>query len=421
MKAFSRIASLMLLICLLAACTTPTAVPVATEDPVAATEAPAVATEASTAAPTEVSLTSAEQWAKDNGLGEYQPETEDWAAIEAAAKEEGSVIVYANSSRVQDAVAIWATLYPDITVEAYDMGGGEVVSKVREEQKAGAYAGDVWFNAQGPDMEGEFVPNEYLWKYVPPEIISALPEENQNPIATQSTEIFGWVYNSELNDTCPISNWWELTDAKWKGKIFIKDPINSAEDLGLLMSAASHADDFAAAYQALYSKEWKTDPAFGTDTPDAGWLWIKKFAQNQPVGVGGGDDVWGAMAVPGLTDNMLGWLPLSKYRNVTSGKAVFEPCAGLSPVAGVQKHNYVAIINQAPHPNAAKLFIKFILSQEGFEPWNQVGQYAGRSDIEPIEAAVPFKSLPVYNMDNLFVYNNITAYHDFYAINLLAP
>ena len=201
----------------------------------------------------------------------------------------------------------------------------------------------------------------------------------------------------------------------------MKDPINSAEDMGMLISAAAQADEFAAAYQALYGTDWSADAAVDSDVPDAGWLWIKKFAQNQPVGVGGSDDVWGAMAIPGLTDNMLGWAPLSKYRNVVSGKAVFEPCLGLSPVEGVQKHNYVTVINQAPHPNAAKLFIRFALSEEAFQPWNQVGQYSGRTDIAPSEVALPFKSLNVFNFDNMFVYKNISAYRDFYAISLLAP
>lgn len=425
MKALIRIASLVLMISFLAACAKTTPAPVATDVPAApavATNAPVAApTEVPTVAPTEVPLSAAEQWAKDNGLGIYEPETVDWAAIEAAAKKEGSVVVYSNSSRIQDAAAVWATLYPDIKIEANDMGGAEVVSKVREEQKAGAFTGDVWFNAQGPDMEGEFIPNHYLWKFIPPELVSVIPVENQNPIVTQSTEVFGFIYNKELNTSCPITNLWELTDAKWTGKIFIKDPINSAEDLGMLMSIAVHADDMAAAYQELYGKAWDTDPAVDAETLDAGWLWIKKFAQNKPIGVGGSDDVWGAMAVPGLKDNALGWAPLSKYRNVISGKAVFEPCVGLKPVIGAQKHNYVAVINQAPHPNAAKLFIKFALSPEGFKPWNQVGQYSGRTDIAPIEAALPFKSLPVYNFDNAFIYKNITAYHDFYAINLLAP
>ena len=409
-----------LLISVLAACAQTPAAPVATDIPAAATDVPAAApTDVPTAVPTEVPLSAAEQFAKDNGLGTYQPATEDWAAIEAAAKAEGSVVVYSNSSRIQDAAAVWATKYPDIKIEANDMGGAEVVTKVREEQKAGAFTGDVWFNAQGPDMEGEFIPNQWLWKFIPPEALAAIPVENQNPIVTQSTEVFGFIYNSELNDKCPISNLWELTDAAWTGKIFIKDPINSAEDLGMLMSIATHADEMATAYQTLYGKAWDTDSAFDADTLDAGWLWIKKFAQNQPVGVGGSDDVWGAMAIPGLKDNMLGWAPLSKYRNVISGKAVFEPCVGLSPVVGAQKHNYVAVINQAPHPNAAKLFIRFALSEEGFTPWNQVGQYSGRTDIAPIEAALPFKGLPVYNFDNMFIYKNITAYHDFYAINLL--
>ena len=427
MKVLLRIATFVLIVSFLAACAKTPDVPVAPEAPSAAgeeaaapPEAPAEATDAPVE-PAAVSLSAAEQWAKDYGFGDYQTDTEDWAAVEAAAKEEGSVIVYSNSSRILDAAAIWETIYPDIKIEANDLGGSEVVSKVREEQKAGAFNGDIWFNAQGPDMEGEFMPNNYLVKYIPPELMTVLPEENQNPIATHSTETFGWIYNSELNDLCPISNWWELTDAAWKGKIFMKDPINSAEDMGMLISAVVNVDDFAAAYQALYGTDWSADAAVDSDVLDAGYLWLKKFAQNQPVGVGGSDDVWGAMAIPGLTENMMGWAPLSKYRNVVSGKAVFEPCLGLSPVEGVKKHNYVTVINQAPHPNAAKLFVKFALSEEAFAPWNQVGQYSGRPDIAPIDVALPFKSLNVYNFDNLLVYKNISAYRDFYAINLLAP
>ncbi len=420
MKTSVRIAYLILFGSLFAGCTTPTAAPIPT-DTSAATEVPVV-TQADTAnqAPieaTEVTLSAAEQWAKEVGVGLYQSESENWAAIEAAAKEEGTVVVYSNSSRIQDAAAVWATLYPDIKIEAYDMGGAEVITKVREEQKAGVFTGDVWYSAGGPDVEGEFVPNQYIWKYIPPELLSVISEENQNPVVSASTEVFGWVYNSELNETCPITNWWALTDPAWKGKIFIKDPVNSVEDLGMLMSAAKHADEFAAAYKEYFG----TDIVLDDDTPDAGWYWIKKFAQNQPVGVGGSDDVWGAMAIPGLKENALGWLPLSKYRKVLSGDAVFLPCEGIKPVIGVQKHNYLAMINQAPHPNAAKLFLRFALSQEGFEPWNQVGQYSGRSDIVPAEAAAEFKDLPVYNFDNLFVFKNITAFHDFYALSLLTP
>lgn len=397
MKAFFKIITIVLMISVLAACK-PAATPAAPSEP--------------TAEPT---LTAQQEWLKGAGLGDYASETQDWAAIEAAAKVEGSVVVYSNSSRIADAAEVWKTLYPDITIEPNDMGGPEVITKVREEQKAGAFTGDVWLSAGGPDIEGEFIPKQYLWKFIPSDLLSVLPEANQNPVVTASTEIFGWIYNTELNDKCPISNWWELTNPEWKGKIFIKDPINSAEDLGMLMSAVKHADEFAAAYKALYG----TDVVLDTDTPDAGWLWLKRFAQNQPVGEPGSDEVWKAMATPGMKDNLLGWAPLSKYRNVLSGKAAFAPCTGMSPVEGVQKHNYLAIINQAPHPNAAKLFIKFALSSEGFKPWNQVGQYSGRTDIAPVESALPYAKLKVYNFENLFVYQNISKYLEFYSVNLL--
>jgi iron(III) transport system substrate-binding protein len=414
MKAFLKLITLMVLFSLVVSCggTPATTVAVPTTPPVAGPTQPPPA-------PTEVPLTANEQWAKANSLGVYDTGTQDWAAIEAAAKQEGKVVIYSNSSRIADAATAFMALYPEITVEPDDMGGAEVVVKVREEQKAGAYAGDVWLNAQGPDMIGEFLPNQWLWKFIPSDLLSVISEEGQNPVVTASTEVFGWVYNSELNTSCPINNWWQLTDAAWKGKIFIKDPINSAEDLGMLMSFAMHTDEVAAAYKALYGTEWNTDAAFAADTPDAGYLWIKKFTQNKPIGEPGSDDVWKAMATPGMTDNMLGWLPLSKYRNVTSGKAVFTPCVGLSPVIGLQKHNYLAVINQAPHPNAAKLFIKFALSAEGFAPWNQVGQFSARTDVQPIPAAVEFKSLPVWNFDNTYVYNNIVAFRDFYAVSLL--
>ena len=87
---------------------------------------------------------------------------------------------------------------------------------------------------------------------------------------------------------------------------------------------------------------------------------------------------------------------------------------------GVQKCNYVVVINKETHPNAAKLFIKFILSAEGFAPWNQVGQYSSIPTIEPIADALPFKDLKVWNFENLYVYQNITAFRDFYALNLLS-
>jgi hypothetical protein len=127
MKVFGRFMTVLLLISFLAACGTP------------ATPAPEVAPKAE--------LTAAEQWAKDNGVGPYTPKTEDWAAIEEAAKKEGSVVVYANSSKIEKLIEPWNELYPDIALEGGDTD--DIAVKMAAEQEAGNVVGDVWFNSDG--------------------------------------------------------------------------------------------------------------------------------------------------------------------------------------------------------------------------------------------------------------------------------
>ncbi len=41
--------------------------------------------------------------------------------------------------------------------------------------------------------------------------------------------------------------------------------------------------------------------------PDAGWLWLKRFAQNNPIPEPGGDEVDSAFVTLGMTDNLLGF------------------------------------------------------------------------------------------------------------------
>ena len=77
MKAFVRIAMMILVITMLVACKPQEAAQEAAE------------------------LTPKEEWLKANQLGPYYTDEQDWAAIEAAAIEEGEVLVYANSSKIE--------------------------------------------------------------------------------------------------------------------------------------------------------------------------------------------------------------------------------------------------------------------------------------------------------------------------------
>ena len=102
MKTFVKFVTICLLISFLAACggkpaAQEPAAPAAQEPAAPAAEEPAAPADTTASEP---EMTAAEQWAMENGVGPYTPAEEDWAAIEAAAIEEGSVVVYSNSSKI---------------------------------------------------------------------------------------------------------------------------------------------------------------------------------------------------------------------------------------------------------------------------------------------------------------------------------
>ena len=399
MKAFFRLAALILVITMLVSCGAKPAEPAATE-PVAQPE----------------TLTPQQEWLKANLLGEYETGTQDWAAIEEAAKKEGTVLVYANSSKVEKAAEAFMELYPEINVQAYDLGGDDVLMKTLEEQKAGAFTGDVWFSSGGADLVGQVLPKNYVWRFVPDSTAAYTPEQYTQPLLMSRFGTSVFAYNSELNDTCPITNIWELTQPEWKGKFFIEDPLNDASTLSKLITIAYHADEVKQAYVDLYGSE----PVLDADTPDAGWLWLKRFAQNGPIPQPGGDEVDSAFATPGMTDSYMALTSYSNMADVQDGILAFAPCMGLQPTMGVQSQSYVGIINQAPHPNAAKLWIKYITSPDGRKPWAKFGTYFPDSTYEVPEGQIPLDEMfkMTWFIAEQYAYDHMLEARDFYLLNL---
>lgn len=398
MKTFAKILILIVLLSFVGGCAAPAPAPAAANEPVAVVE------------PT---LTPKETWLKTNQLGSYYTAEQDWAAIEEAAKKEGSVIVYANSSKIAKAADMWAEKYPEIKLEGYDLGGDDVLSKTLGEQQSGLFVGDVWFSSGGAELFGSVLPKEYVWRFVPSGL--AVPEDLTQPLLVSRFGTTLLAYNSELNETCPVTNLWQLTDPEWKGKVVIEDPLNDASTLSKLITIVYHKDEMKAAYQEQYGKE----PELDADTPDAGWLWLKRFAQNAPIPQPGGDEVDSAFATPGMKESYLAFTSYSNYPDVQDGNLVFEPCWGLKPVVGVQNQSYLGILNQAPHPNAAKLFIRFVM-EDGKDPWAKFGTYFALTDYEVPEGMLTLEEIRevTWLMTEQFAYDNMVKARDFYLLNL---
>jgi len=370
-------------------------------------------------------LTANEQWAKDNGLGPYQAAPEDWAAVEAAAKLEGSVMVYANSSKFEKSIEPWAALYPDIKLEGGDTDG--ISTKMQAEQEAGNIVGDVWFNSDGHILYGLFVPNEWIWSFVPDGYANPAVTA-ERPFAIQRHSVDVWAYNNEIHpEGCPLSNWWALVDPALRGKVFMEDPLSDPSTTAKITLIIDHADQMATAYQEFYGKDWTTDEAmapdgYGVVPENAGYLFLRKLARNGPVMEPGGDEVDTAYASLGMDPKvepgygLTGW---DSYDATLSGEIAMAPCLTMKPVIGILKSNYVAIANMAPHPNAAKLFIKFILSQDGFKPWNKVGTFPGNYNNTAWDGAPAITSILVWPSDDAFAWANNSKVRDFFAVEML--
>lgn len=417
MKALGKFLTIMVLLSFLAACSAPaTSAP---ETAPVATDAPVV-----TQAP---ELTAAEQWAQANGVGPYQPETDDWAAIEAAAKKEGKVTVYANSGGVEDLQEAWTALYPDIVLDAADTDG--IDTKMQAEQESGNVVGDIWFNSDGHILFGKFVPNQWMWWYVPRDVsIPELTADYPFAIARHSVDVIG--YNNKIYpDGCPITNIWQITEEKYTGKFFMEDPVANVSQMAKLATIVQFSDEMATAYKDLYGKEWTEDElaqpdASGLKVENAGYLWIKKLAYNSPVSLDDGDMVDAAFAgldLPEGEEPGFGWTGYSSYKDTLNGELNMAPCFGLQPAVGVFKTSFLGIANNAPHPNAAKLFIKFALSEAGYEPWNKIGTYPAVVGLPTHEDNLSLEEImpQVWEMNPIFDWENVSKVRDFWAASLL--
>ncbi len=424
MKNLVKILTLCLIVSFLAGCTGTQPV----EEPAVVEDTGEEAAPADEAAPAEEAapasdLTEAEQWAQANGFGPYQAEEEDWDAILAAAIEEGEVVVYSNSSKIEKLIEPWSELYPDIELAGGDTD--DISVKMQAEQESENVFGDIWFQSHGHDLYGEFMPNQWVWSYVPPGVEFHWEVNADRPFAIQrrSVDVIG--YNQEVHpDGCPLTNWWELTEPELKGKLYMEDPLADSSQTAKITLIIQYADEFAAAYEDLYGRDWTTDEAYDDSLENAGYLYLKKLAHNEPGIQPGGDEVDEAFATLGMDPNEepgYGWTGMSSYEDTLDGEIAMAPCMDLEPRSGILKAAYLAVANNAPHPNAAKLFIRFALTQEGFDPWGKIGTYAPVVGVEPAEGMPALDSWKLFPSDDMFAYENLSIVRDFWAISFLSP
>jgi iron(III) transport system substrate-binding protein len=286
----------------------------------------------------------------------------DYASIIEAAKKEGKVVVYATTDAVaaNPLIKDFETLYPGIKVEYSDLNSTELYNRFIAEAAANNGTADVlWSSAM--DLQVKLVADGLAATYPSPEI-KALPKWAVWKDAAYGTtyEPITFVYNKRLVPEADVpkdhTDLLKLLTAKpdfYKGKITAYDPERSG--VGYLF-CNEDIKDFPQAWD-LFKAMGKTQAKLYTS---AGAMMERVTSGEHLIAYG----IFGSYALGrSKKDPNLGIILPKDYTMVTSRVAF--------------------ISSKARNPNAAKLFLDYILSKRGQEIIaNKADLYSLRSDVE---------------------------------------
>ncbi|UPK75584.1 ABC transporter substrate-binding protein [Nocardioidaceae bacterium SCSIO 66511] len=342
----------------------------------------------------------------------------DLEDIASAAKEEGELNVYNNSSSVEDVAANFSDEF-GIDTTGTKAETSEMVEKVTREVDSGNVTVSVIQIEDGAALVGQLLDRGYVQSWVPSDLESKIDGQNADPLA------YVWraltvAYNPDVYPKgCPVDNMWELTDPEWKGKVAFQDPRLKTNLLNwfieLTNSGATPLED---AYKD-YAGE-----ALDTDEDNAGWEFIQRLAQNEPILTDSDSDAAAATGASGQDDPPLSILSSAKYIDAEEDGNSLAVCDTLKPWVGVAYPKYMAIVSDAPAPNAAKLWVHYVLTEEGIEPELEDGGFSANTEVPPASDNDPEgledwgkQLLPLLPKNNGDYWDGRQTMSDFWQIN----
>jgi len=299
----------------------------------------------------------------------------EWDNVVAAAKKEGKVVVAQGGGSGSEIRRLFSEgfheKYPQIDVDLTVAGGRSIAPRVLTERRVGKYLWDVYMG--GITTAATILLPAGVFDPMKPALL--LPEvgdvnqwfgrelEFADPQASSILVFGGYVippfaYNTGLVKKSDIRSFEELLEPKWRGKIVMNDPRQPGSGLA----------------SAIY---WYTTPGLGKE-------FIRRFFTEQDVklsrdyrqqmawlargdyllAIGHNNDIYKEFLKNGLP------VGLFTADDVKEGSYINAAVAGLG------------LINRAPHPNAARVYLNWLLSKETQTRWSKIsGFWSRRLDV----------------------------------------
>lgn len=243
------------------------------------------------------------------------------------------------------------TKYPEITLDVFRSGTSEVVTKLMTEKEAGEIMADLVWVAE-PSTYEDFKAQDLLLQFTP-EGADVLPAEMKDPDGFYyAGRLINMIvaYNTNLVSDAP-KGWQDLLNPELKGKIGFPTPLRSG---AAEASVKTLVDAF-------------------------GWKFFEDFLANGGKQVKNNSTArdmvsTGELAAGALLDYM-----------ALSAKAKGSPIDYIWPEEGaIFIPSPVAIMKDSKNPEAAKVFMNYVLSKEGQETLVELGSFIPvRPDVDP--------------------------------------
>jgi iron(III) transport system substrate-binding protein len=320
----------------------------------------------------------------------------EWNATVEAAKKEGQVTIYHTRGPFEKVFGEFSKHYPAIKIVSVTGRGGELISRIMAERRAGKYVADIYLGSSGTPLDVLY-PGKVLEPILP---LLVFPEvrdpsnwfqkqhhyadpEGKYILVFEGVVRSDMAYNTKLVDPKEFSSYWDLTKPKWKGKIAAMDPKLPGFPSGLLQFTYYHPELGAKFLRQLFGEMDITLSRDGRQLVD--WLAVGKFA------------VALAPSASDVQSGMRQGLPLAR----------FEPRAFKEGIYMRATQGSLSVLSQLPHPEATKLLVNWLLSREGQTHYQKYFMridpvFSLREDV-PVDPAVePYrpkagdKFMPVY-------------------------
>lgn len=353
-------------------------------------------------------------WAEEVGLD--KDESSKTLYRRALEEEGGKVVIYSISSRMTRIKESFERDYPGMTLEVYDINANDLSTKLKTEYNAGIRTADV---VHSKEQTGDYVNNFFnqgiLHNYQPKSIFKNVNPQYLEELTPLYIESDWWFYNDKVYSQAPIDNWWDLTKPEWKGKFVLQDPTSTVSYMALFTAMSQNNKQMEKAYEEAFGEPIKLDE----DEPSATHAWIKRILANDPIIFESNNEVIQAVG-EGEKSYLLGYTPSSKYREKVDKNWNIEAVNhGMKPSSGAVFMNFLAVVDQAPHPQGAKLLIRYLLGDEdgngdGIQPFNTIGGWPVRPETIPAEGNIPLDELEVWMLDYDYIYTHIQDIQDYW-------